>query len=153
MTAESLSRPAAKLYEEDFFAWGIETARLLREGRFDQLDIEHLAEEIEAMANRDRRELLSRLTVLILHLLKWGWQPKKRSGSWAATIVTQRTEIERVMEASPSLRRTLAPSLARVYRDAIKEAAAETGLPQDTFPRECPFSVAQVLDEEFLPQL
>jgi len=151
MSAESLSQPAANLYEEDFVAWALDTARLLREGRFNAIDIENLAEEVEAMAGRDKRELLSRLTVLILHLLKWRWQPEKRSGSWAATIVTQRTEIEGLFEQSPSLRRTLSPSLSRVYRNAVKEAAAETGLPQDTFPRQCPFSAAQVLDEEFLP--
>jgi hypothetical protein len=72
----------ASLYDEDFVAWAEQTARLLRQGRLHELDIENLAEEIEAMANRDRRELLSRLTVLLHHLLKWGWQPEKRSGSW-----------------------------------------------------------------------
>ena len=153
MSAEFLSRPAPKLYEEDFVAWAYETARLLREGRLDQIDIEHVAEEIEGMANRDRRELLSRLTVLIHHLLKWGWQPEKRSGSWKLTIGSQRTEIDRQLEDSPSLRRILSPSLPRVYREAVKNAADETDLPKDTFPRECPFSVAQILDEDFLPEI
>src|SRR5947209_4622481 len=104
MGAESLSRPVANLYEEDFVAWADETTRLLREGRLDQIDIEHVAEESEGLANRDRHELVSRLTVLVHHLLKWGWQPQKRSGSWKLTISTQRTEIEDQLENSPSLR-------------------------------------------------
>jgi len=153
MSAESLSQPAAKLYEEDFVAWALETARLLREGRFNEIDIENLAEEVEAMAGRDKRELLSRLTVLIHHLLKWQWQPEKRSGSWKLTIGSQRAEIETLLEQSPSLKRTVSPSVVRAYRTAVRNAADETGLPQGTFPRECPFSVAQVLDEDFLPEL
>ncbi len=153
MSAESLSRPVAKLYEEDFIAWAYETARLPREGRLDQLDIEHVAEEIEGMANRDRRELLSRLTVLIHHLLKWGWQPKKRSGCRKLTITSQRIEIDRQLEESPSLRRILAPSIPRVYRDAVKAAASETGRAKDAFPRYCPFSLAEILDEDFLHEI
>ena len=85
-----LKPASASLYDEDFAVWTAETARLLRAGRFDEVDIEHVAEEIEDMGKRDKRELHSRLTVLILHLLKWKWQPEKKSASWGSTIVTQR---------------------------------------------------------------
>jgi len=151
MAAEPLTRPAGKLHEEDFVEWAAETARLLRSGRFDQVDIEHLAEEVEAMAGRDRRELDSRLEVLIHHLLKWQQQIEKRSGSWESTIISQRAAIRRLFEQSPSLRRRLAESVTAVYGDAVKEAAAETGLPVGSFPGACPFSAAEILDPDFLP--
>src|SRR2546426_519054 len=111
MGAKSLTRPASKLYDEDFVAWASETARLLRSGRFDKIDVEHLAEEVEDMANRDKRELASRLRVLILHLLKWQQQPGKRSRSWRATIATQRAELKDLLDQSPSLRRVLPGSV------------------------------------------
>jgi len=151
--AKSLTAPAStKLYDQDFAAWAEATARLLREGRLDQLDIEILAEEVESMAKRDRAELRSRLRVLLMHLLKWGWQPGERSSSWHSTILEQRSEMEDVLERSPSLRPTLAESVARAYPAAAKRASIETGLPLKVFPRECPFSVDQILGEDFLPE-
>src|SRR5712692_5620366 len=128
MGAKSLIRPSAKLYDEDFAEWATETARLLRAGRFDEIDIDHVAEEIEDMAKRDKRELLSRLTVLIKHLLKWQHQASHRSGSWESTIITQRAELEQLFEQSPSLRRAVRTSVAQIYQDAVAEAAAETSL-------------------------
>ncbi len=143
---------STKLYDQDFVGWAETTARLLREGRLDQLDIENLAAEVKALAGKDRRELRSRLRVLIVHLLKWGWQPEKRSGNWSSTIRAQRTGIGYLLEDSPSLKRSLAPSLQRAYREAAEEAALETDLFESIFPRECPFSVDQILDEDFLPE-
>jgi len=151
MGAEPLIRPAGKLYEEDFVEWADETSRLLRSGRFDQIDVEHLVEEVEGLAGRDRRELFSRMSVLILHLLKWKYQPEKRSGGWRSTINTQRREIAGLLRQSPSLRQALPQSGAEAYPDAVEDAASETGLPEDTFPAECPFSEAQILDRAFLP--
>ena len=151
MGAKSLSRPATKLYDEDFVEWAGETARLLRAGRFDRIDIEHLVEEVEDMGSRDKRELLSRLIVLLQHLVKWQHQPEMRSGSWRATIITQRTELELLFEQSPSLKRTARGSLLRACHKAVAAAAAETGLPIEAFPSECPFSLEQVLGETFLP--
>ena len=139
------------LYEQDYAAWATETGRLIREGRFAETDIENVAEEIEAMAGRDRRELLNRMTVLIQHLLKWTSQPEKRSRSWQSTIVTQRIRIRRLLHQSPSLRAAVSGSLADVYADAVVAARAETGLPADTFPARCPFSAAEILDLEFFP--
>ena len=134
MGAKSLSPPATKLYDEDFVEWASETARLLREGRFDSIDVGHLVEEVEDMTGRDKRELLSRLIVLLQRLLKWQHQPENRSGSWKATVLTQRTELELLFEQSPSLKRIARGSVPRAYRKAVAAAAAETGLPVTAFP-------------------
>ena len=151
MATEPLTPPAGKRYEEDFVEWAEESARLLRSGRFGEIDVEHLVEEVEAMANRDRREVKSRLRVLLLHLLKWRWQPEKQSRSWRLTILHQRGELEDVLEQSPSLRRTVPEATARAYRSAVERARIQTGLPEDSFPAECPFSAEQILDPDFLP--
>ncbi len=151
MSTRALPRPLDRLYEEDFVAWADETARLLREGRLQDVDIEHLVEEVEGMANRDRRELLHRLTVLIHHLLKWQLQPDRRSRSWALTITAQRDQLDGLLEQSPSLRRMLEDSISRVYPRAVRRASIETGLDKVAFPKECPFTDEQILDPDFLP--
>jgi len=152
VSTKTLKPPAASLYDQDFATWTSETARLLRARRFDQIDIEHVAEEIEDMGKREKRELLSRLSVLILHLLKWRYQPDKQSPGWQSTIVTQRAALERLLEDSPSLRRTIAASAVKVYPEARRLAVVETGLPATNFPRECPFSAAEILEDAFLPE-
>ncbi len=151
MDAKTLKSAAASLYDEDFAIWTAETARLLRAGRFDEVDIEHVAEEIEDMGKRDKRELHSRLTVLILQLLKWKWQPEKQTRGWQSTLLTQRAELDRLLEDSPSLRRTVPAAVAKVYPAALTTVALETGLPSEAFPGECPFSPDQILDRDFLP--
>ena len=151
MGAKTLKPAAASLYDEDFAIWTAETARLLRAGRFDEVDIEHVAEEIEDMGKRDKRELHSRLTVLILHLLKWKWQPEKQTRGRQSTLLTQRAELDRLLEDSPSLRRTVAAGIAKVYPAVLRSAVLETGLLPTAFPSECPFSPEQILDREFLP--
>jgi len=138
-------------YEEDFHAWTRRTAELLRAGRFDEADIEHVAEEIEDMGRRDVRELNSRVRILLTHLLKWQCQPDRRAPSWLATISVQRQEIDDLLQQSPSLRRGLESGLARNYERALTRAVAETGLTRDRFPTSCPFSVEQVLAEDQLP--
>jgi hypothetical protein len=151
MSAKPLVQPSSKLYDEDFVRWTAETARLLRDGRFADIDVEHVAEEIEDMGNRDHRELFSRLTLIIQHLLKWEYQPDKRSRSWRATIAAQQAKIDRLILQSPSLRRTVPELVPEVYRDAVRQASIETDLPEDSFPRECPFTPEQILDRDFLP--
>ncbi len=151
MGAETLVKPLSQLYEQDFVAWLEETARLLREGRWDQVDVEHMVEEVEGMANRDRRELMSRLRALILHLLKWRCQPEKRSGSWRSTVIEQRSRLEGLLEQSPSLKRTLPEMAGQVYPAAVQRASGETGLPVKSFPPECPFSVDEILRLGYLP--
>ncbi len=151
MSAKSLTQPATLLYDEDFALWTSETARLLRQGHFTELDVEHLAEEVEDMGKSQHRELGSRLIVIVKHLLKWQYQPQKRSESWKGTIVEQRSELEQLFEQSPSVRRTVPATLQRVYRSAVKQASLETDLPVESFPRECPFAPEQILDQDFFP--
>jgi hypothetical protein len=138
-------------YEEDFFAWTKRTASLLRARRFSDLDVEHLAEEIEDMGKRDRRELDSRVRVLLAHLLKWQLQPARQSRSWKATIVAQRAEIDDLLRDSPSLRSRVGSELERNYGVAVARAAAETGAARDRFPTRCPWSARQLLDPRFHP--
>lgn len=140
------------LYDEDFFAWTVEQARLLRAGEFAAIDVDNLAEEIESMGRRDRRELKSRLSVLVMHLLKWSKQPGLRSRSWSATIREQRRQIEQILDESPSLRPFINEALVEVYDGARESAIAETGLADDTFPATCPFSFDEVLARAFLPE-
>src|SRR5262245_35202576 len=138
-------------YEQDFYAWTQRTADLLRARRFDEADIEHVAEEIENMGRRDVRELNSRVQVLLMHLLEWQLQPDRRSRSWRATITTQRLEMDGVLAQSPSLRPKVATGLADNYVRAVKRTVAETGLAGDRSPDTCPLTVEQILDEDFLP--
>jgi len=141
----------AGLYDEDFFEWTRRSAELLRAGRFDQADIEHIAEEIEDMGKRDLKEMNSRVQVLVAHLLKWQLQPAKRSRSWSGTIVAQRIEIEADLKQSPSLKRKVRSGLPDNYAKAVRRAIAETELASDLFPADCPFTVEEILDPGFLP--
>jgi hypothetical protein len=139
------------LYEQDFFAWSRQQAELLRTGKLAQADIEHIAEEIDSMGRTEKRELISRLSVLLLHLLKWRYQPDKRGPSWEASIRVQRNRLADHLDDNPSLKPLLPQALASAYRDAALEAVAETGLPGATFPATCPWTVEQVLDAGFWP--
>jgi hypothetical protein len=153
MADPALKRPDEPgLYERDFYEWSQEMARALREGRFGDLDIENVAEEIESLGRSDKREIRNRLGVLLVHLLKWRFQPEARSGGWRGTIVTQRRKIRELIDESPSLRRFPASLLAAEHADARRLAAIETGLPIGSFPELCPFRIEQVLDEDFLPE-
>lgn len=143
---------APNLYEKDFYAWSQESARLMRERKFSELDIENIAEEIEAMGKRDKRELASRLSSLLMHLLKWQYEAEYRSRSWKLTIVNQRAEIAGLLEDSPSLSHKLPDMIASAYSRAIKTAALKTGLPATTFPEICPYSQSEILDADFFPK-
>lgn len=140
------------IYETDFHAWAMHNARLLREGKLNQLDIEHIAEELEGMSASERRELLNRLQVLLLHLLKYQYQPERRGKSWLLTISHQRTAIERLLEQSPSLKTLLdTGTLTKVYGKAVRDTVIETDLERHLFPVECPYRLEQILDEDWLP--
>jgi Domain of unknown function DUF29 len=138
-------------YEDDLFAWTQEQAALLRAHAADGIDWENLAEEIESMGGRDRRELESRLAVVLLHLLKWQAQPALRGASWRKTMRTQRREIRKLLLQSPSLRREVPTLVHDAYADAVKDAIDETGLHPDVFPSACPYAPDDVLDEDHLP--
>ncbi len=146
-------RPAAPPaeYEQDLYAWLTGNAQLLRQGRLSEIDAEHIAEELEDMGKSERRAIESYLRVLILHLLKWQYQPSLRGPSWQQSVDNARDEIERRLQDSPSLRPRLSELIAVRYGNVRKNAMRETGLPLQTFPETCPFSIAQLLDEEFWP--
>lgn len=140
-----------KLYNEDFSLWAEQQALLLRRQQFTQLDISHLIEELEDMRSSTRREFVSRLTVLLAHLLKWQFQPAKRSRSWEATIQVQRSEIADLLADNPSLYGQWEMLIGRAWPKARRLAWGETGLELDRFPATCPYSATELLDEEFLP--
>ena len=139
------------LYEADFYAWANEQASLLRAGKLSSADIENIAEEIESMGRSERRELVSRLTILLLHLLKWQFQPGLRGHSWRYTIKVQRRDLARHLADNPSLSVQLPLILADAYTSAILLAAGETGLPEGAFPTLCSWSYQQVADPDFWP--
>lgn len=142
---------SGNLYETDFYAWANQQAALLRAGKLSAADIEHIAEEIESMGKTEQRELESRLTILLLHLLKWQFQPTRRGASWEATIRVQRRDLARHIDRNPSLNPKIAEALSYAYENAKIEAAAETGQPETTFPAEGPWPFDQIMDEAFWP--
>lgn len=139
------------LYEKDFYLWLTETAQLLRDGRLNQLDIPHLVEEVEAMGRSEKRAIESNLIILLIHLLKWQFQPNRRSDSWRYTIIEHRDRLHKYLADSPSLRPYLLEVFAECYQRARRLAAAETGLKIDTYTVEPPFSSEEAVDPEFLP--
>jgi hypothetical protein len=134
----------ADLYLEDETAWLDAMAELVKRRALADLDLDHLSEYLADMARRDRREVKSRLTVLLTHWLKWEHQPQQRSGSWRATIATQRHELADAAGRGV-LRNHADDVLAEAYGNAVERAALETGLPESTFPADCPYSVDQLL--------
>ena len=140
------------LYDRDFYAWANEQAALLREGRLAEADIENIAEEIESMGRSEKRELISRLALLLLHLLKWQFQPGRRSVSWRLSIENTRLELEDHLKDNPSLKSQLTEAIRSAYRRALNEAVAETGFSRTTFPADCPYSFEQATDPNFWPE-
>jgi len=139
-------------HDEDYYAWTRQQAQWLKQGRWAELDIEHLSEELESMGASDKRELMSRLTVLIAHLLKWQYQSERRGVSWRLTIAEQRRAIRRLLDDSPSLKPLLPGFVASEYFDARSDAIYETSLSKSVFPIECPYTLEQILDREFWPE-
>ena len=139
------------LYEQDLFAWTQQQVNLLTHQRWHELDVENLIDELEGMATRDQREMTNRLIILIAHLLKWKFQPDHQSGSWRGSIQEQRLQLNGLLEDSPSLHQQFIESLEKAYPQAVKLASKETELPTTKFPNECPYELAQLLDEDFLP--
>jgi hypothetical protein len=136
------------LYETDFYAWANEQAAHLRAGRLQAADIAHIAEEIESMGRGERRELTSRLAVLLAHLLKWQTQPALRGRGWLLAIREQRRQVAEVLADNPSLRPRLPELLAEAHEDALLAAQRETGLSESAFPAACPWTFAQAMEDE-----
>jgi hypothetical protein len=138
-------------YEDDLHAWSLEQAALLRARSTEGLDWDHLAEELEAMVGRERRELKNRLRVILLRLLKWQAQPARRGASWRKSLRTQRRHIRDLIQQSASLRPQVPALVLEAYPDAVKDAVDETGLPIGRFPQDCPYAADEVLAESYLP--
>jgi hypothetical protein len=143
--------PTTTLYEQDFYLWLAETVQLLKTGKFEKLDVNNLIEEIESMGRSEKKSVESNLEVVLVHLLKYKYQPDKRSTSWRITLLEHRRRLQRDFKISPSLRRYFLETLAYCYQGARKLASVETEIVITTFPSECPFTAEQVLDEDFLP--
>ncbi len=143
---------AATKYDTDFYGWTQEQAELLRAGRLDEIDIEHLLEEVESMGKSEESELESRLEVLFMHLLKWIYEPQLRGKSWVNTIKEQRRKVPRRLQKNPGLKSKLEVITKEAYEDARQSAADETGLPEQTFPKECPWTLEEALNPEFWPE-
>lgn len=139
------------LYDQDFYLWLETTAKQLKEGRFTEIDLGNLVEEIECMGRSEKRSLESNLVVLLMHLLKYKYQSEKRSNSWKGTIREHRRRLSRTFKDSPSLKPYFQEVLSHCYQDARKQASDETGLSLDTFGVDSPFTADECLDEEFLP--
>lgn len=141
-------------YETDVVAWAYEQAALIRAGRFDQLDLKHIAEEIEDVGKSEQRELASRMSVLLMHLLKWQFQPQKRAMSWTLTIKEQRRLSVRRIAKTPSLSPMLVDPewIDDIWVDAKALAEKETGIDQGTLPEVCPWAMADALAEGWLPE-
>jgi hypothetical protein len=152
MSKVATKPPANDLYEVDFYAWTQQQARLLRERRWDDLDLDNLVDEVETVGRSDKRQIESRLEVLLAHLLKWRFQPGGRGNSWIKTIFEQRRRLIGLVEESPSLREFQRQEVFNSYPAARLVAAQETGIALHVFPEECPFTPEQVLDLEYFPE-
>ncbi|MEH2405628.1 DUF29 domain-containing protein [Nostoc sp.] len=140
------------IYTADFNLWIEQTAQLLRSHRWQEVDLEHLIEEVESLGKSERRGIASQLTRLLLHLLKWQYQPQRRSDSWLDSITDSRTQIELAILDSPSFKSYPTEQLEESYQRARRQAAKQTGILVSVFSEECPYSLELVLDEDWLPE-
>ena len=145
-----MSTVTKTLYETDFVEWADHTAELLRQGKFNEVDLEHLIEEVEGLAGNDRRAVRSQLLRMLMHLIKERIQPERQGTSWRASIVNAQQEIRLVLEDSPSLRRYLEEALQKTYGRALKDAFRETKLTarenEFALPQKCPYRLADLLE-------
>ena len=143
----------AVAYDEDLYSWSLEQARLLRERKFDQIDLEHIIEEIEDMSKSEKRALESFLETLLMHLLKWQYQPfyiGRRS--WELTIIEQRKRLKKHMRENPGLKSKLEEAILDAYDLAKSGAEKETGIPSASFPETCPWEYEQFINPDFWPE-
>ncbi|MEH2361342.1 DUF29 domain-containing protein [Nostoc sp.] len=140
----------SSLYEQDFLAWLTQQQSALANRDVAALDWDNLAEELDAMGIREKNELKNRLVVLLAHLLKWQHQPTKLSVSWFTTIANQRDDLHDLLDEKPSLRQYLPDILTKAYRNARREASAETGITLTNFGENCPYKIEEILNHQFL---
>ncbi len=151
-TAMPLKADLQALYKTDYLEWVETTVEKLRGQDYRSVDWGNLIEEIEDMGRSERRSLRSNFIVILVHLLKWQFQPQERSGSWEGSIVEHRRRVREALSDSPSLQPYLENIFAECYTQAVKQAKAETRLPLETFPQQHPYELAAVIHDEFLPQ-
>lgn len=144
-----MSTHVAADYDTDFHAWAMEQAKRIREGTFEALDRENVAEEIESLGREQFSKLRSAYRVLLIHMLKWDHQPEKRTRSWSTTIVSQRLDVIDILADSPSLKSRMGEAVAKAYRRARIEAAQETELPLSTFPETNPYPLDEIMERAF----
>jgi hypothetical protein len=142
----------SNLYKKDFYAWTVKNAELLRKKEFNNLDIENIAEEIESMGRGERRQIISRLVILISHLLKWQYQEERRGNSWLLTIKEQRRQLSKLLEENPSLKNKIEHDFKEAYEDAVLITSRDTGILEYDFPNTCIFNLQQCLDIGFFPE-
>lgn len=135
----------------DYIVWIERQCMLLKNKQFDQLDLDTLVKELDAMGGNERRELKSRLETLMMNLLKCQFQPEPKSRAWLGAVREQRSEIHRILEQSPSLDDVVAEYAEHVYKAAFERAGAETGIPRAAFPQANPYTKSQLLDTDFVP--
>jgi len=148
-----MSTISARLYETDFYGWIQHQAGVLKAGNFASLDLDNLIEEIESMGKSHQRALESRLEILLIHLLKWEFQPERMTPGWKRTIREQRMRIADHLKKNPSLKARLPEAFETAYKYAIMGASTETGLDESTFPANCPWTVEQATAPDFWPDL
>jgi len=146
-----MSTATTTLYETDFYGWIQQQVATLRTGKFPGLDVGNLIEEIEDMGKRQKQELRSRLTILLMHLLKWQYQPGFRGSSWQATVKEQRVTITDHLAENPSLKGLLPETYEKAYRYAVLGAVKETGMDESVFPAQCPWTFEQIMNDTFWP--
>ncbi|MGD1903177.1 MAG: DUF29 domain-containing protein [Geitlerinemataceae cyanobacterium] len=141
----------ALLYERDRARWLEATLQRLRDRDYDNIDWDNLLEELDDMARSDRRAIKNNTVVILVHLLKWQYQPEMRTGSWAGSITEHRTRILALLDDSPSLRNALPDAVEWAYPRAKRQASDETGLRPDRFPETCSYKPEDVYDDDFWP--
>jgi hypothetical protein len=139
-------------YDTDFYTWTRQQAQALRAKDLPTLDLDHLAEEIESLGNEQEHAVESHLVIVLTHLLKWVYQPQRRSRGWRTSVRVGRQQIARRVRRNPGLRPHLPTCLTDAYADARTRAMDDTGLSLATFPEACPWDLASVLDEDWWPE-
>ena len=152
MTPKLPSTESFSLYNQDYYLWLEKTTQLIRNGKLSELDLSNLAEEIEDMGKREKRALESNLVVILVHLLKYKYQSGKRTNSWKSTIREHRRRLNRIFKDSPSLKRYFDEVFAECYQEAREQAADQTELPLNTFPKDFPFTPEEAVNSHYLPQ-
>ncbi|WP_448570594.1 DUF29 domain-containing protein [Trichothermofontia sp.] len=142
---------SSSLYESDFYTWSLQQAQLLRDQQYHQVDWEHLIAEVEDLGRSEYRAFVSAIEQLTLYLLKWQFQPSRRSRSWKHSVDKQRIQLERILDDNPGLQVHLDEMIEKGYKYGRKGAIKETTLPETTFPLRCPYAWADLINDDFFP--